>query len=188
MDKSEVAPPLPTSASAENSSQPALVVWLVPFLLQRQAKYYIPDNAIDCLLKFLAVFFGVLGHFCGFSAVLAASFPSTLYKLRNSKMIPATDGFTRYVVCRKCRKLYLYDDCIVTRNADKLSKESNFIKFPIHPHQSCQRACDQHLLRSLDCACGQKILYPFKVYCCRSLQSSLQELLLCPCFLDNCQH
>lgn len=113
MDNSEVAPSLTRTALAENSSQHALVVWLVTFLLQLQAKHYIPDKAIDCLLKFLAVFFGVLGRFCGFAAVLATSFPSTLYKLRKSKMIPGTNGFTQCAfICCACdlpagRKVWL---------------------------------------------------------------------------------
>lgn len=161
---------------------------MVAFLLQLQAKHYNPDNAINHLLKFLASFLSVLGHFCGFTAVLAANFPSSLYRLR--KMLPGTHDFTRYVVCWKCWKLYHYTECIVTRNTEKLSKECGYIRFLNHPHLhlSCRRAFGQHLLRSVEYVSGKKNLYPFKVYFYRSSKSSFQDLLLRPYVLENCQH
>ena len=69
VDEHDLGPQLPTATeSSENHTQKILVHWLVGFLIQIQAKHYIPDNAINNPLKFLAVFFRILGRFCGFAA------------------------------------------------------------------------------------------------------------------------
>ena len=41
-----------------------LVCWMVGFLLTMQSKYYISDAALNVLVKFLSVFFNVIGKFC----------------------------------------------------------------------------------------------------------------------------
>ena len=60
-----------------------LVHWMVIFLLRLQAKFYIPDAALQCLIKFLSVFLSVIGRSSSHVAHMASVFPRSLYELRN---------------------------------------------------------------------------------------------------------
>ena len=51
------------STSKEYSNAQSLVKWVVGFLLILQAKYHIPNAAIDLLIKFMFALFCVLGRF-----------------------------------------------------------------------------------------------------------------------------
>ena len=103
-------------------------------------------------------------------------------------MLPYSYRFTRFVVCPKCYKLYHYGECIIKSGSHKSSSKCNHISFPNHPQQQHRRPCGQHLLKTIQLlTSGQKVLYPFKVYCYKSLRSSLQEMLLRPDFLKSCQ-
>lgn len=76
-----IPPPLPESTSSSNRSQKALVMWLVGFLIQLEAKHYISDSALNLLLRFLHIF-RILGGYCGLVAAMATEFPSTPYRLK----------------------------------------------------------------------------------------------------------
>lgn len=52
----EECPELPSAAQKESEEENAILQWLLLFLLRLQAKHYIPDAAIHCLLKFLYIF------------------------------------------------------------------------------------------------------------------------------------
>lgn len=92
------------SASATSHSLNSLVLWLVGFLLQLQAKHKISDKSINLLFNFLHTFIRILGHFCGFAAAMVQWFPQTIYMLR--KILPYSYQFTRFVVCPRCYKLW----------------------------------------------------------------------------------
>ena len=90
----------PKPISAESQSQRTLVMWLVGFLIQLQAKHYVPDSTLNLLLKFLYTFFCVLGRISEFVAAMVTYFPSTIYRLK--KTLPFAHPFTLFVVCPKC--------------------------------------------------------------------------------------
>ena len=96
--------------------------------------------------------------------------------------------FTKYVVCRQCSKLYKYDDCVDKIGSQTQSKRCMFIQFPHHNQLSRRIPCNSILLKSVEVASGKKFLYPFKLYCYRSLKSSLQQLFLRPKFFEQCEH
>lgn len=55
-----------------------------------------------------------------------------------------------------------------------------------HPNSRSQ--CGALLLKSVTLSTGKVRLYPFRVYCCQSLQTSLQKLLILPGFAKLCEH
>ena len=55
------APNFPES-DVSHSEANTLVLWVLIFILRIQAKHYIPDTALQCLLKFLFVFFSIVGR------------------------------------------------------------------------------------------------------------------------------
>ena len=161
-------------------------MWIVGFLIQLQAKHYIPHSALNLLLKFFYTIFCILGQFSEFTSNMATHFPSTIYQLK--KTLPVVHQFTRFVVCRKCWKLYHYGECVVMSGSCRSSRTCNHIAYPNHPYQSHRRECGHLLLKSVSLASGRNILYPHKLYCYKSLKSSLQELLLRPGFHQSCQY
>ena len=80
------------------------------FILRLQAKHYIPDVAINSLLKFLLIFFSIVGLYSDFIAGMVAIIPTSLYLLR--KYFALTEDLTRFVVCRKCYRVYSFDGCV----------------------------------------------------------------------------
>ena len=178
--------PEPETASATHGSQKSLIFWLVGFLLQLQSKHNIPDRAVDLLFKFLYIYFSILGRFSQFMAIVASHFPSTLYCVK--KTFLEAQHFTCFVVCRKCWKLYHFGECIFTSGTIKSSKECIFVQFPHHPYTSGRVSCKQKLLKSVKVSSGKTIFYSFRLYCYKSLQSSLQNLLLRPRFIESCEH
>ena len=71
-------PPLPQD---EPTSSNCVVTWLIGFLLLLQAKHYIPDLAMNALLKFLHAFFCVLGRSSPVISSMVSSIPSSVHSL-----------------------------------------------------------------------------------------------------------
>ena len=163
-----------------------IVTWLVGFLLLLQARHYIPDSAMNALLKFLCVLFSVLGRFSPVIASMASAIPSSVYSL--GRAVGNSVGFMKYVVCPKCHKLYKLSDCISQVGARQSSTLCTFIQFPNHPYRRFRVECGQLLLKTVYFSSGRLILYPFKVFPFKTLSSSLQQLLLRPGFAELCQH
>lgn len=158
------------------------------FLFVLQAKYHVPNSAIDFLIKFLYILICVLSRFCfsPFVDMLWKSFPRSLHVMR--KRFAGDFLFSKYPVCPKCSKVYdSYESCIETIGTIKSSKCCNHIEFPKHPHQSRRTACKALLMKTVHCVSGRKLLYPFKIYCYSGITSTLQKLLLRPSFFTSCQ-
>lgn len=164
--------PLPSTDPSIRS----LVLWLTGFLLLIQARYFTSDAIIDALLKFLCVFFKVLGHLSQFAAKLAIALPSSICMLQ--KTTKDCSRFTKYVVCQKCHGLYYFEDCSAISEGQLASKKCNFVLFPNHPHEKQRAPCGCVLLKAVILPSGKRIMYPLKVYPYKSLLSSLQQLLL----------
>ena len=64
----------------------------------------------------------------------------------------------------------------------------NYVHFPDHPQYSRQKKCGATLLKSVELSSGKKLLYPYKVFCYASLQSTLQQFLLRPNMCWDCNH
>ena len=184
----EEPPDLP-SDSPVNVCSPshAIVTWLVRFLVLLQARHYIPDIAINALLKFLHVLFVVLGRFSTLAFSIASAFPSSVHMLR--KHINQPGSFVKFVVCPKCHQLYDFGECVSLSGPNCTnSVVCPYVQYPNHPQIRRRQPCGHLLLRSVQFSSGRRIMYPFKVFPYKSLRQSLNELLIRPGFADLCQH
>ena len=98
----------------------------------------------------------------------------------------------KFVVCSKCHHLYHFENCTLQSGEGEHELRStrfcDFVRFPNHPHKKHRSACSTALLKTLILPSGRQLLYPRVVYPYMTLQSSLQEFLLRPGFVDLCNH
>ena len=153
------------------------------YMLILQAKFYLPDNALDFLIKFLYAFFNVVGNLSPVIKTLAKALPPTLYTMRKKTI--GLNSFQKLTVCKRCLRIYEYDKCV--NRLSHSSKHCSYVKYPNHPHRTKRQPCGSILLKSVEFASGHTILYPFIIYCYKSLKDSLQNLLLNNEFYSNCQ-
>lgn len=153
----------------------ALAAWLIRFLFCIQAVFHVSDTALSFCIKFFKVFFSVLGRFCKVSTEIAECLPRSIYaaKLGINQL-----QFQKYVVCKKCHRIYLFSQCIQGPKTARTSKLCTFTQFPRHPQERMRRPCGTILLKSVELASGAIHLYPRLTYCYLSLEVSLQSLLL----------
>lgn len=163
----------------------ALSLWLIGFLLRLHSRYFIPEAALDSLLKFLYILFTILAQFSPICQAIKNNFPHSLYDISH---LPHHDkSFIKYIVCSKCNHLYLFDEAINIVGSQQTSKNCSHVLYPNHPYYSYRNPCETLLLKMVTTATGRKFLYPFKSYCYKPLKSSLATLLLLPDFFANCQ-
>ena len=178
--------PVFESESKEYKSAKSLLRWIVGFLFVLQAKYHIPNAAIDLLIKFCFALLCILSRFSPFVRILHKSFPPSLHIMR-TKFADEVQ-FSKYPVCPRCGKIYdSYESCIDTVGGKKSSRFCSHVPFPNHPYRSMRNACKALLLKTVQFPSGRNILYPFKVYCYSGIKSTLQKLLMRPKFVSNCQ-
>ena len=96
-----------------NAKRLALVKWVCLFLLFWTAHFYLSDNAVDLMLKFLHALFSVMGCYSPWFGPVVILFPTLIYLLRNTLGL-CEDKFTKFLVCPHCRSLYTFPDCFVT--------------------------------------------------------------------------
>ncbi len=99
------------------SSSSILARWLVLFLLHLQSAFRLSKAAVQCLFSFLATFLCVLGQFstqCKSTQCkeIAKAFPRSIYLARGRFCEKSL--FKRLVVCRKCKRVYPFQDCFKT--------------------------------------------------------------------------
>lgn len=94
---------------------------------------------------------------------------------------------TNFVVHPKCGRLYHFNKCMTIIGSRQSSKKCNYVQYPNHPFAHFKRQCDQLLLKNIVLPSGNHWLYTFKVYCYKALQTTLQQFLLWPGFMDLCQ-
>ena len=163
-----------------SSSSFSLKLWFCTFLKILQKKFYLPDAAIQLLLTFLTIFFGVLKRLAPQLSPITDNFPPSLHKLE--KLVgDQKESFVRYVVCGKCYEVYQYKDCKETSGvieSTKLCSKRNL---------NFGRLCKSQLLRFVELK-KQVVLYPMKVYCYAKLRDHIHTLLSKPGHLDRCNH
>lgn len=174
----EDGPDFPQHDNKEDED--SLVSWLVIFLLRLQSRFYLPDAAVSCIVKFVYAFLVILGTRSEYVARMVKSFPHSLYCLRKHWKIGA--DFVRFVVCPKCYSVYEKSKCIEKQGVQIISKTCTY-----RDHPNSRKCCEAQLLKTVYIANGKR-LYPHKVYCYQTLMSSLQCLLQRPGFSDSCEH
>ena len=145
-----------------------------------RTKFKLSDAALSFFLKFFAILFSILGSCSNICSGIAKSLPSSLYKIRS---LCTFVTFTRFVVCKKCHTLYNINDC----QQGTLSKRCVHVAFPNHSQQRMRQPCGTILLKTVEIAGGQVILYPFMTYCYIGLKIAMQLLLQKPSFYLECE-
>lgn len=99
--------------------------------------------------------------------------PSTIYMAKKLIAIDEESMYHRWVVCIKCDNLYSWKEAVVDRKVVKC----NNVLFPNHPHSNSRKPCNARLLQKIVSTDGKSVIYhPRKVYCTRSIKSSLEML------------
>jgi hypothetical protein len=98
-----------------------LTSFICTILVLWQSVYFISDSAVESLLKLFLVVFNFLGKYSPRVETLARVFPQSIYAM--SKFIDSEKiKFLKYIVCRKCYKLYHIEDCFVDIEGREQSK------------------------------------------------------------------
>ena len=81
--------------------------------------------------------------------------------------------------------MYDYNDCVEGLNV-KRSKKCSHKDFPMHPHLRMREACGSVLLKTVEMSSGNRILYPYMMYCYIGLKHSIGSLLSRPNIFRKC--
>lgn len=176
-----------TTAQEAKAYTPLLRLYLF-FLFMLQTLFRLSDNALDVLLRFLAMFFRSLGQRV---TALPTSFidalPSSIHSARKVAG-SEKDRFDRYVCCSGCHSLYSLDECVIRMPDGQLeSKKCSYVQFPSHPQCQHRKPCGTLLMKKVRSRPKGVSLYPRLVYCYKSVIESLQEMLKRPDFMKKCE-
>lgn len=176
-----------TTAQEAKAYTPLLRLYLF-FLFIFQTLFRLSDNALDVLLRFLAMFFRSLGQRV---TALPTSFidalPSSIHSARKVAG-SERDRFDRYVCCSGCHSLYSLDECVIRMPDGQLeSKKCSYVQFPSHPQCQHRKPCGTLLMKKVRSRPKGVSLYPRLVYCYKSVIESLQEMLKRPDFMKKCE-
>ena len=80
----------------------ALATWIVLFLLRLQGKHYIPENAIDELIKFMSKVFTIMAKYSTFNSHFNNKFPTSLYMAKKITVHQYKSNVSSYFVCPEC--------------------------------------------------------------------------------------
>ncbi len=153
---------MPTFASTSNQDYKGKALSLC-FLVQLHSKHYIPDVALDALIKFLFVFLSVLTRIAPSVEVVKKFFPRSLYHLHNFESFSYDKAFTKYVVCPNstCNYLYHFEEAVSKVGTNRVSNKCSHIHFPKHPFPSQRKPCHATLLKKVTSTTGKEFLYPY---------------------------
>ena len=88
------------------------------------------------------------------------------------------NDFTKYVVCKSCHSIYLYEDCFEKlSNGQSVPITYTYYAFPQHPIMSHRMACGHRLLKEIVLKNGTPKYYPLHVYCYNGVIKSLLNIL-----------
>ena len=124
----EECPELSNDVSQTSTVESGILSWLLIFLLRLQTKYYIPDAALQCLIRFLYVFFCVLCRCSSTVANIAVRFPRFLYYL--CKQYSSGHEFKTFVVCRKCNSIYSHQECVEYNGSTPVTRNCFYRRYP----------------------------------------------------------
>ena len=92
-----------------------------------------------------------------------------------------------FVVCKSCHSLYEFQNCYTESNGKRFSKTCSFVKFPHHPQPAHRKPCNERLLKEVALKNRSVRLYPFSVYCNKSIIESLRQFINRPGFTIKCE-
>ena len=136
MDVEPAGPELPEfdGNSPHTRKASSLLWWVTGFFMNFKAKYRVPDAALDVVFRFLSALFTVMSLFSPIMALLAKIFPKSVHTAKN--VLGLQTSFTKYVVCKRCWKLYSFEDAVNKCGSCETSRSCTYISYPNHPQPS----------------------------------------------------
>lgn len=178
--------PLPDPPEQSNHLR-SILLWMLYFVVVWQYCYFISDNAVLMLLRFLKAFLTVIGTVlqngtgAEFLISLATIVPTTMYSLRMLLRIER-DNFEKYVVCPKCTKLFQLEDCSVRVGNGVQARTCDNVSFP---RSRRRKLCGSQLVEKVILKDGTVKFYPLKVYCYKSVIDTMECFLRRPNFEES---
>ena len=181
IEHSNIAPQDVRDDEVEKQELHIVVKWVVLMLAIFQTRFFLTNRALDWILKFLGTLLTFLGKYSPSIAEIALMLPKSLYKHN----ISLTDGmqdpmFERCAVCKACESLYKFEDCV-----HKVG--SRIISVNRCPYKPFKKRCNKILMKEVISTSGHRRYYPYKMYCYKSLISSLQDLVMRAGFVQQCE-
>ena len=118
--------------------------------------------------------------------IFSEKVPSSLYLLRKT-LSYKKQCLRKYVVCIICHSRYYYENCIESFAGQQFSQNCRFVRFPNHTSKHLRKECGQVLLKDFKSISGKQLFVPFKTYCYRSVKESIQTLLACSGWEQDCE-
>src|SRR5437763_13438057 len=100
--------------------------WILLWILKYQARFRLPDVAINSLIKFFRIVLSDADN------ERFKNFPTSSYMMR--KMLEFGKHSKRYAVCPSCNKLYKESEILSTSGF-----KCNHVEFPIHPRRNLRK-------------------------------------------------
>ena len=179
-------PPLPEPAPKHRKFHlvRSLLQWTLYLLLIWQSFTHLSDNGLIWLLRFLLQFLKALNlHISDeFLTEIIAAFPVSLYMVRQLLKIDR-DNFTKYVVCPKCTKCYLYDECLEIVDGQKVARTCSHTYYK----RKRRHRCNSQLVKKITLKDKSIKYYPIYYYCYNGVINSLERLLQKKGFPEKCE-
>ena len=151
-------------------------------LLTWQQSHNVSDRAVQELLKITHSLFTTNTSFS--QQELSNIFPETLYSLYKILGMQG-DDFVKYVCCQKCTKIYRYDE-VVQIDSSGLKYMASKCTNKMYEKGKYAQRCGGVLMNET-VVNNVKDYTPVKVFCFKSVITSLENLLLRDGMLDLCQ-
>ena len=161
----------------EPTRQKALATWLTISLLFLQVRYRLTEKLLLVLFKLFKIIMQILGRFNPFCAGVSDVLPGNFYQAL-SRYGLNKEHFKRFVVCKKCHRVYYMRECIARCGTQVTTKPCSYLGLEKH-------VCGTPLLKNVELLSGRKIFTPFLTYCYVDLKTSMEYLLSCSEFVES---
>lgn len=143
-------------------------LWILLWILKYQARFRLPDVAIDSLIKFFRI---VLSDA---DAERFKNFPTSSYMMR--KLLEIGKQSKTYAVCPSCNKLYNMSEIHSTSGF-----KCNHVEFPNNPRRNLRKSCGTEVTKWVPTTSGY-IIKPKMVYPLPSLKAQIIAMYRRPGF------
>lgn len=156
------------------------------FLLMFQSTFRLSDTALTVLLSFLSTFLMLLAKHYELEGLISfcTELPQSTVAAR--KVIgDDRNNFKKYACCPTCFDISIWCDGKDGKKVDNVSCANK--KYPNHPQPQHRKPCGQKLLKVIKTPSQSLLYYPRLLYCYKPIIQSLQELILRPTFISQCE-
>lgn len=125
---------------------------------------------MNILIKFFIIYFGILGKFSNLCKKISKQLSPSVYKAMKENQCNVS--FKRYVICKKCHKIYYYIEGLGSYQRSRHCDCNPFGK----------KICGGLLLKTVELSTGKRLLCPYFTLVLKHLCSPCcfaQDLLKC---------